>query len=97
MLFEDIQESVHHMLPTAGTVKVKLLEIRKSALSESLKLLINDLAEILNGIDAPTQGVRLRQVSIAVQFTTEGGIAWIASAKTGLSNSMTLTFDVGLG
>lgn len=91
MAFEESDDRVRHMLPE--TAKAKLREVKKSALGDSLKTLANDLCEILNGINA-TDGVRLRQVTLAVQFNSEGGIAWIASAKAGLSNSMTLTFDV---
>ena len=94
MAFEESNEQVRHMMPATEGIKVRLLEVKKAALSESLRSLAGDLREILQGINTTDHGVRLRQISIAVQLTTEGGIAWIASAKTGLSNSMTMTFEV---
>lgn len=94
MAFQDEEEPIRKMFPSFENLKMKIMEVKKDVLSESLRNLINDMEDILEAVDSDVSKINLKQVSISVQFNSEGGIAWIGSAKTGVTNSMTLTFNI---
>ncbi len=94
MAFMDHDDSVRSMFPSFDNLAMRVVEVERHVLSSSLKNLVSSISEILSVADTTKERVKLRQVSIAVQFNSEGGIVWIASAKTGVTNSMTLTFEI---
>jgi hypothetical protein len=93
MAFIDEEKSSRQLFPTQR-LRFKLSEVSKAAISKSLCELVGDLDELLGNLPSLCRDISLDQVSIAVQLTTEGGVAWVAQASTGMSNSMTLTFKV---
>lgn len=94
MLFVEQEKPVQQLLPSLQGLKLKLVEVKKEVLSKSLSELISDINELLESLPILNERAILDQVSIAVQFSAEGGVACIASASAGFSNSMTLTFKV---
>ena len=94
MVFEEEDRNTHQVLPTMSSLRTKLVEVQKAALAQSLAALANDMNEIVDTVSVSNPKANLKQIVIAVQFNAEGGIAWIGSAKTGVSNGMTLTFEI---
>lgn len=82
------------MLPTLQSLRTRVVEIKKEALSESLNGLISDMTEILADLTVSPENIKLEEVNVEVQFTADGGVRWIASAGAGLSHSMRLTFKI---
>lgn len=94
MAFIEYEKQRHQLLPSPSGLKSKLIEVKKEAISNSLVNLISDLKEILERLPVSNGSIILDQTSIAVEFTAEGGVAWVASANVSLSNSMILTFKI---
>ena len=74
-------------------LKLKLVDVNKKALSQSLNRLVTQMNELIVNLPV-SNDVYLEKVSIAVQFTAEGGISWIANANTSSANTTTLTFKL---
>jgi hypothetical protein len=94
MSFPEEGKSQKQFIPSIRKLGRKLVDVDKKAILKSLNGLISDVTEILDNLSTDNPKVKLDEVSIGVEFTTEGGIAWVASVTAGTSSSMTLTFKV---
>lgn len=97
VVFIDQEPQSINMLPTFEGLREKIVEINKDILSDSLRSLIVDISQIIekstNDKDF-SNGIQLKEVEISAQLSVDGGLQWIASASTGITNAMTLRFAV---
>ena len=87
-------DSSKQMAPGFQGVKVKVNEMRKSVLAESLSSLISDLHEIVQKLPATSEHSELESISVAIQISAQGSAAMIISASTEVTNAITLNFKV---
>lgn len=93
MAFPD--DESRSMLPgPLEPLRTRVLSVRKEALAKSLSEMVANMNDVLRDVQKETATALLTEVSVAIQFNTEGGISWIGSAKAGSSSAMTLTFQV---
>ncbi len=87
-----------HDEPASGTLGVltpetgaKQIDVDK--LQQSLSALTGQISALFQDVRA-VGDFKLKEVQVAVEISTEGGVALIANAKAGAKGAITLTFSL---
>lgn len=73
--------------------RVTKTSIDASTLRNSMAALSENIGEIFKDLKQVGQA-RLREVSVFVEISAEGGVSLIGTAKTGAKGAVTLTFEL---